>query len=386
MSNLDTLPPIATACAITAVAMYPVDVARALKMASATGPVKYTMGEFVKTHGIKGTLSQGVAPEVARATWMRVLKFFFFPITHEAMWGKPTSKGTPLEKGLAGAIAVIPEVATITTLELAKIGLQLDKEKKYSNSAVALIKDVWKRGGFVGSMAGWQGVQARQMLWTGESAGASWVSGRCGSCCILSWFCSPLSRSPLVSPSLSARLPFLSTLLPRLLPPGTYFASLDAFKVVAKKVYSGDKAKPTAFDNGVVNFLVSPAQSLAYSYASPPPPLTPPSSSPILCPRPPQAGFAAGIAGAAANTPFDVVRTNIQKEALSGASKDSPARLAWSFGKMASVAKDITAAKGVGALYSGFGFKALHMGGSGAFVAMLIPVCAKMFGVDKPIM
>jgi len=167
-SNLDTLPPIAAACAVTAVSMYPVDVARALKMASATGPA-YSMGEFLKTHGIKGALSQGVAPEVARATWMRVLKFFFFPITHEKMWNKPTSKGTPIEKGLAGAVAVIPEVATITTLELAKIGLQLDKEKKYNNSATALVKDVYKRGGFTACMCGWQGVQARQTLWTGTS-------------------------------------------------------------------------------------------------------------------------------------------------------------------------------------------------------------------------
>ncbi len=236
MNNLDTLPPIGVACAVTAVAMYPVDVARALKMASATGPTKYTMKEFIQTHGIKGTLSQGVAPEVARATWMRVLKFFFFPITHEAMWGKPTSKGTPLEKGLAGAIAVVPEVATITTLELAKIGLQLDKEKKYNNSAISLIKDVYKRGGLTGCMCGWQGVQARQTLWT-----------------------------------------------------GTYFATLDAFKGVAKMPF-GNNVKPDTWQSSTVNFL---------------------------------AGFFAGIAGAAANTPFDVARTSIQKEGLSGTSKVS---------------------------------------------------------------
>lgn len=48
--------------------------------------------------------------------------------------------------------------------------------------------------------------------------------------------------------------------------------------------------------------------------------------------------------------------------------------------------KDIVATKGAGSLYSGFGFKALHMGGSGAFVSMLIPVFAKAFGVDKAIM
>jgi len=106
-------------------------------------------------------------PEIVRATWMRVLKFFFFPITFEAMYNKPVSQGTPLEKGLAGALAVTPEVATITTLELVKIGIQLDSQKKYKNSGVALVKDVIASRGALGCMAGWQGVQARQMLWTG---------------------------------------------------------------------------------------------------------------------------------------------------------------------------------------------------------------------------
>jgi hypothetical protein len=83
------------------------------------------------------------------------------------MWGVPTSKGTPIKKGLAGAVAVIPEVLTITTLELSKIGLQLDKDKKFGNSAVKLVKDVYARQGLAGCMVGWQGVQLRQSLWTG---------------------------------------------------------------------------------------------------------------------------------------------------------------------------------------------------------------------------
>lgn len=59
MSKLDTLAPISAACAVTAAVMYPVDVVRALKMASATGP-GYTMKQFVKSHGIVGVMSQGV--------------------------------------------------------------------------------------------------------------------------------------------------------------------------------------------------------------------------------------------------------------------------------------------------------------------------------------
>lgn len=104
---------------------------------------------------------------------------------------------------------------------------------------------------------------------------------------------------------------------------------------------------------------------------------------------------------------------------------------AFSFGKIASMGREIAAERGVMGMYSGFGFKALHMGpcglgfsltaffqssssyflfflahsvtglpflsllcvwllnfagGSGAFVAMLIPLCAKLMGIDKPIM
>jgi len=96
-STFETLLPISLACAVTAGVMYPVDVVRALKMASAAGP-NITIQEFIKHHGIKGVLTQGIVPEVTRATWMRILKFFFFPITFEKMWGKPTGKGTPMEK------------------------------------------------------------------------------------------------------------------------------------------------------------------------------------------------------------------------------------------------------------------------------------------------
>ena len=59
MSKLDTLAPISAACAVTAAVMYPVDVVRALKMASATGKA-YTITEFVRAHGILGVMSQGV--------------------------------------------------------------------------------------------------------------------------------------------------------------------------------------------------------------------------------------------------------------------------------------------------------------------------------------
>ena len=35
----------------------------------------------------------GLAPELARSTWMRFVKFMVFPITHLAIWGVPESAG-----------------------------------------------------------------------------------------------------------------------------------------------------------------------------------------------------------------------------------------------------------------------------------------------------
>eukprot|EP00732_Lithocolla_globosa_P002526 Lithocolla_globosa_v1_NODE_1676_length_2403_cov_9.212521.p2 type:complete len:293 gc:universal NODE_1676_length_2403_cov_9.212521:1125-247(-) len=289
--QFETLGPISAACATTAAAMYPVDVARALKMASATGG-GLSMGEFIKLHGVRGLVSQGVGPEIARATGMRILKFFFFPVTHEAIWKKPTSKGTWYEKAIAGAIAVTPEVMAITTLEAAKIGLQLDSEKKYKNSGAAVAKDLYGKYGVRGLFVGWQGVQARQMLWT-----------------------------------------------------STYFATLSSFKNLS---------------NGVLG-------KGPYSDFT--------------------AGFAAGVVGALVNTPADLIRTNIQKDALqNGIPKGQLNSYAFSFGRMATVGSEILAVRGASGLYFGIGFKCLHMGGSGAFVAMLIPIFSKIMGVKKDIM
>ena len=100
------------------------------------------------------------------------------------------------------------------------------------------------------------------------------------------------------------------------------------------------------------------------------------------------AGFFAGVAGAAMNTPVDVIRTNIQKQALAGLTDPSRSALrdAIDFSRIYSVGKDIVGQKGLPTLYNGFGFKALHMGGSGACVALLIPVFAKMLGINKTLM
>lgn len=296
-SRLQTLMPISAAALVTAAVMYPVDVLRALKMASATGP-GYTISEFIKIHGMKGVMTQGLGPEITRATWMRILKFFFFPITFELLWKKTSAQGEWYEKGIAGFLAVIPEVMTITTLELAKIGLQLDSEKRFNNNTINLVKYVYERNGFTGLMAGWQGVQLRQSLWT-----------------------------------------------------GTYFASLDLFKRLTKNVFFAGQA--TKDNQPYINFL---------------------------------AGFGAGILGAAANTPFDLNRTLVQKQYLQELYKGAPTattmQYAFSFGTYFKSMNSLVKQKGIMTLYNGFSMKALHMGGSGACVAVMIPAFAKMFGMS----
>ena len=81
-------------------------------------------------------------------------------------------------------------------------------------------------------------------------------------------------------------------------------------------------------------------------------------------------GFMAGVFGALINTPGDTVRTVLQKKVLSGAAGSAEATLL-------SVGRDIVAARGVGGLWSGIVFKACHLGGGGALMALLVPFFKK---------
>ena len=49
---------------------------------------------------------------------MRISKFFFFPIFHQKLWGKPELQGTPFSRAIAGAFAAFPEVMVITPIEV----------------------------------------------------------------------------------------------------------------------------------------------------------------------------------------------------------------------------------------------------------------------------
>mmetsp|Transcript_2448 Transcript_2448/g.5885 ORF Transcript_2448/g.5885 Transcript_2448/m.5885 type:complete len:303 (+) Transcript_2448:40-948(+) len=290
-----TLPPITCGALSTATLMYPVDLVRALKMSAAADggnqPVSVLLKEFHARHGLKGFATQGVVPEMVRATYMRVLKFFLFPITHKAMYGKPETQGTFITKAVAAGVASLPEGFTIQPIEVSKIALQLDKEKKYNNNASAVIKDILKTRGWTGLFIGYFGIQYRQTSWT-----------------------------------------------------AAYFASLGTFSEQSKLVLPADWKM---------------MQNLA-------------------------GGFAAGMFGAIFNTPGDVIRSSQQKMIMA----QPPVKHAFSPGLVASgvtgffaMGAQIFKSKGLGGLYSGFGFKAIHLGGSGALLAMLIPMFKGMMGV-----
>lgn len=78
---------------------------------------------FHAAHGAKGFVSQGVFPEMLRATYMRVSKFFLFPIAHRAVFNSNPSQGTPLTKAFAGAIVTLPEGAALSPPSLLQLPL-----------------------------------------------------------------------------------------------------------------------------------------------------------------------------------------------------------------------------------------------------------------------
>lgn len=279
----------------TAVAMYPVDLVRALKMSSAAegGSIPTLLKNFYAQHGAKGFVSQGVGPEMARATYMRVLKFFLFPIMHRNLFGTDVAQGNPGTKAVAAALASLPEGLTIAPLETAKIGLQLDKSNKFGNSASNVMKHVMETRGWTGLWSGYFGVQYRQTSWT-----------------------------------------------------VAYFATLSSFQNMSKSIVPEEYKK---------------VQQLS-------------------------GGFMAGMFGAVFNTPGDVIRSTIQKrmlnEANPGKQTFTPGLLVSGVTEFFATGRAIAAAQGPGALYSGFPVKAMHLGGSGALLATLIPLFKNIMGVN----
>eukprot|EP00038_Savillea_parva_P016999 m.18807 g.18807 ORF g.18807 m.18807 type:complete len:302 (+) comp3628_c0_seq1:54-959(+) len=300
MSNggvMQTLPPITLGALTTAAAMYPVDLVRALKMSSAQSggdaSVATLLRDFHRAHGMKGFVSQGVGPEMLRATYMRVSKFFLFPIAHRAMFGLEPSEGSTTSKAIAAAVCSLPEGLTIAPIETAKIGLQLDSTNVYKNSMSNFTRATLQNRGWTGMFTGYFGIAYRQTSWT-----------------------------------------------------AVYFATLDDFKKASSSII------PDSWES---------TQRLA-------------------------GGMSAGMFGAVFNTPGDVIRSTIQKRVLAGEPKKVPFTLAMpvrAVGEFFAEGGRIVASKGVTGLWTGFGFKAMHLGGSGALLALLIPAFKGMMGVTK---
>jgi len=294
-----TLPPITAAAITCAILMYPVDVLRALRMGSAAD-AKQGIGQivrnFLRVYGFRGLLKQGVGPEVLRATAMRCSKFFFYPITHRAMFAKEPSAGSGASKAFAGAFATIPESIAIMPVEISKIGLQLDKENKFKNSGVGALRHIWTTQGVPGIFCGYFGIQYRQAAWT-----------------------------------------------------GAYFGSLAFFQQQVDSAIAATVGGKNVF----VSQLIS--------------------------------GFFAGVFGSVFNTPGDVIRSVIQKRAFSQTTRSriTPALLWSGVTEFFKVGAEIVGTKSFAGLYYGFGFKAIHLGGSGALLAWLVPLFKSMMAVTK---
>jgi len=280
-TSLDTLPPICGGALVTSVVMYPVDVVRAICMANPGTGAGAALSGFLQAHGVMGFVKQGLMAEVTRASISRAIKFFMQPIVHRSLYGKPETQGTPISKGLAGAIGTVPEVLAISPLENIKLAAQLDKEGKFKGSA-DIAKHIMKTRGFGGLMIGYAGMQVRQCLWTGG-----------------------------------------------------FFLTLDVYKGAVANVVSNKLAQDVL------------------------------------------SGFAAGATGTAFNCWTDVCRSIVQKKALAetfdpaiprpGAME--PFNPAPFFAEAANLAKT----RGLAGLYAGVGPKMVHLGGSGAILAVLMP-------------
>ena len=256
--------------------MYPVDIVRALVMSQASGAkssIVTLVKNFYNVHGGLGFIKQGLGPEMARAIFSRVIKFWLQPLTHILIFNKNEKQGTPISKGLAGALATIPEVLIISPFENLKLAQQLDTEKKFKSSS-----DVFSH----------------------------------------------------------------------LVKTGTFFLTLDVFQNETQKIAGGKKV----WTDGV-------------------------------------AGFGAGVAGTIVNCWTDVVRTVIQKQAI--ADTFDPTKIKHKINlnylisgvtAVVSTTQKIYLNRGIMGLYSGFMIKSLYLGGSGAFLSVLIPRFKKLWGVE----
>jgi len=164
---IDTLPPTFAAAGVMSIAVYPVDVVRALCMSQpGTGAAQALRG-FVATHGMSGFVKQGMVTEVVRSSVARGIKFWVQPEAHRFAFGREVKDGNPFTKSAAGVMAVFPEVFAISPGENIKLAQQLDKDKKFKG-AIDVARHLVKTRGVLGGLyCGYFGMQLRQCLWTG---------------------------------------------------------------------------------------------------------------------------------------------------------------------------------------------------------------------------
>jgi len=91
-------------------------------------------------------------------------------------------------------------------------------------------------------------------------------------------------------------------------------------------------------------------------------------------------GFLAGVLGVCFNNPFDVGRTVLQKDELSVLAFGEARAHGASPPVGLQVLFDIAKRRGYRALWAGFTFKAVHLGGSGALMNVLLPAFSYLCG------
>ena len=260
-------------------------------MSAAGGGQSFSIAAFYSKYGLKGFASQGVFPEIVKSSVMRVSKFFFFPIICENVWKEQPNNLPGWKKGIAGALATVPEIVMISPIEVAKIGMQLDHENKFNNNSRAFVRHIYKTKGIAGLYTGWAGMQYRQSVWT-----------------------------------------------------GTFFATLSFWK---------DHIERPLKEHNCPAFVAGLAS-----------------------------GFVAGFVAAIPNCPGDVVRSVVQKRLFAEEGRRAHGISLAGILEHVEVARSIARERGVTALWSGIGFKAMHLGGSGALMAVLIPFFAKAMNIQ----
>lgn len=320
-----TVLPVLAASFCTAAAMYPLDFIRAQQMAfpeqwKDTGAADLVRG-VLATHGYKGLLTQGLAPELGRATLSRFIKFALYPAVHKIISGRPASEGSLLTRAAAGGLTTVPELLAVLPLELLKVALQLDTEGKYENSMVRAFQHLYSTHGPRLLTVGYLAMQYKQ---------ASWA---------LVYFASLVLYERLVIWAMLSIWSAARWVIGRR--EAELYGEAYGWTDQDQELSSGGRASARAV-----------------------------------------AGFFAGATGALANTPGDVVRTMIQKRFLStGGSVPEWVGLGQVDIHM-KVLRGLIEEGGWQALYNGLVWKALHMGGVGALMALLVPL---FFSPDESI-